>query len=178
MFVVVKNDIYKLMRGMKKFGMLFLCIALAISISCGQAGKKQAADQSQPEAQAQEGPRMQDPQRGPGGRGQFNPEEMAKFQVQQMAEYVKFTEGQEAKVTELFVKYGKLMQEMRGAPGSFRDMTDAQRQEMRTKMEAQRAEQDKELKALLSEEQYKQYEVYQEEMQKRRMERMQQGGRP
>ena len=162
---------------MRKIGLLCLGFVLAITTSCGQGGKKQGT--AQPQEQA---PQMQDMRRGPGGPGgpgggmSFNPEDMAKRQVEQIGEVVKFTDGQEAKVTEVMLKYAKKMQEMRGAPGNFMDMSDAQRQEMREKMEAQRAEQNKELKAILSADQFKLYEAYQAEQQKRRMERMQQGG--
>lgn len=165
---------------MKRFGLLCLGFVLAITTSCGQGGKKQA----QSATPADQAPAVQDPQRGPGGPGgpggrmQFDPEEMAIFQTEQIAEYVTFTEGQEAKVTEINLKYAGKMREMRGEPGSFRDMSDKQREEFRTKMDEMNAEKDKELKALFTEEQYKQYEVYKEEMAKMRRERMMQGGRP
>jgi len=86
---------------------------------------------------------------------------------------VTFTEGQEEKLMEVFKKSGEKMTEMRQGK-SFRDMSDEERQEMRSKMETINAERDKEIKALLSEEQQKQYEDYLKEMQQRRSERMQQ----
>lgn len=162
---------------MKKIGLFFLGFALAITTSCGQGGKSQST------AQAEQAQAMQDPQRpggpgGPGGRMQFNPEDMAKRQTEQIGEYVKYTGDQEAKVNEINLKYAKKMQEMRGEPGSFRDMSDAQRQEFRKKMDEVNAQKDEELKGLFTADQYKQYEVFKEEMAKMRRERMMQGGRP
>ena len=108
-----------------------------------------------------------------GGRGQVSPEEMAKRQTEQLGEFVKFTEGQEEKILEINKKFGEKMTEMRTGR-SFRDMSDEERQEMRSKMETIQADRDNEIKALLSEEQLKQYEEYQKEMEQRRMNRMQQ----
>jgi hypothetical protein len=163
---------------MKKFGLFFLSFALAITTSCGQGGK------SQNSGQVAQAPEQQDPQRpggpggqgGPGGRMQFNPEDMAKRQTEQIGEYVKYTEGQAAKVTEINLKYAQKMREMRGEPGNFRDMTDAQRQEFRKKMDEMNTQKDGELKKLFTADQYKQYEVFKEEQAKMRRERMMQGG--
>jgi len=111
---------------------------------------------------------------GPGGgNGQFSPEDMAKRQVEMLGEFVTFTEGQKEKVIEVYMKAGEKMTEMRQGK-SFRDMSDEERQEMRSKMEAINAERDTQLKSLFSEEQLKQYEEYLKEMEQRRQERMQQ----
>lgn len=149
---------------MRRTALICFILALAMTFGCGQSGR-----QGQNQSQGQEPPRGE---RGPGqgfgpggqgGRGQFSPEDMAKRQVEGMAEYVKFTEGQEAKVYDLILKYGKKQQEMRSGV-SFRDMTDEQRQEMRAKRQEMQAEQDKEMKTILTEEQFTQYEAYREQM--------------
>jgi hypothetical protein len=108
-----------------------------------------------------------------GGPGQFSPEDMAKRQTEMLGQYVKFTEGQEAKIQEVYKKFGKKMTDMRSGK-SFRDMSDEERQEMRQTMESINTDREKEIKALLSEEQLKQYDEYQQEMEKRRQDRMQQ----
>ena len=114
---------------MKRWSLFFLYF-FAITSGCGQSGKKQNAGQPQ----EQQAPQEQYQRRGPGGRGrpQFNPEDMAKRQTSQIGEFVKFAEGQEAKVTEINLKYAKMMMENRGQ-GNFRDMNEAQRNEWRAK---------------------------------------------
>jgi hypothetical protein len=148
---------------MRKAGIICFILALAITFGCGQSGKQgQTQTQSQNPPTDQEG-RGQGFGPGQGGRGQFSPEDMAKRQVEGIAEYVKFTEGQEAKVYDLILKYAKKQQEMRSGV-SFRDMTDEQRQEMRVKRQEMQTEQDKEMKTILTEEQFTQYEAYREQM--------------
>lgn len=108
------------------------------------------------------------PPQGEGGqRRQFTPEDMAKRQTEQMKEYIKLSKDEEKKVNEINLKYAKKSQELREGV-SFRDMTDKQREEMRTKMEAQQEEKDKELKKIFSADQWKQYEKYKEEARARR----------
>lgn len=157
---------------MKRWSLFFLVIFFAITTGCGQSGKKQNAGQPQEQQAPQEQYQRRGPG-GPGGRPQFNPEDMAKRQTSQIGEFVKFAEGQEAKVTEINLKYAKMMMENRGQ-GNFRDMNEAQRNEWRAKMEKQQQDKDNEFKALFSAEQYKQYETYKQEQEKRRRERMQQ----
>lgn len=102
----------------------------------------------------------------PGQPGQFNPEEIAKRQTREIGEAVGFTEGQEAKVYDLNLKFAKKRQELRSGV-SFREMDDKARQEMREKMNTLDTGRDKEMKEILTEGQYKKYEVYrQERMQK------------
>ncbi len=107
---------------------------------------------------------------GPGQPGQFNPEEIAKRQTREIGDAVGFTEGQEAKVYDLNLKFAKKRQELRSGV-SFRDMSDQKRQEMREKMNAIDAEKDKEMKKILSEDQFRKYEVYRQERMQRMRER-------
>lgn len=111
--------------------------------------------------------KAQPPQGEGGQRRQFTPEDMAKRQTEQMKEYIKLSKDEEKKVNEINLKYAKKSQELREGV-SFRDMTDKQREEMRTKMEAQQEEKDKELKKIFSADQWKQYEKYKEEARARR----------
>ncbi len=158
---------------MKKAGLIILTIMLAAGLGCGQSGNKSS---NQPAVQeTNQGP-LRDAQRGPGpgqpgGRRQFSPEDQAKRQTENIGEYVKFTEGQETKVYELNLKYAKLRQEMwrSGRPG---EMTEAAREDMRVKMETQQQEMNKELKSILTGDQFKKYEQYLEE----RMQRMRERG--
>jgi hypothetical protein len=152
---------------MYKFGLIILSVLLAFSFGCGKSGQKNTQQTEQAPA-GENGQR-----RGPGGRGQFNPEEMAKRQTEQIGQFVTFTEGQEAKILEINLKYGEKMRELRrGGPGM--EMSDAERQEMWAKREALQTEKDTEIKAVLTEEQVKDYEEYLEDAQRRMQERMQQ----
>lgn len=138
---------------MRKFGFLLLMFVIAAT-----AGKAQPGQGGQ----------------GPGQPRQFNPEEMAKRQTQEIGEAVQFTQGQEARVNDLNLKFAKKRQELRSG-GSFRDMDDAARQEMRKKMEALDTEKSKEMKQILTGEQYVKYEKYLVERQQRNRDR---GPRP
>jgi hypothetical protein len=97
------------------------------------------------------------------------PEEMAKQQTEQIKEKCDLDKAQEKKVYELSLKSGKemakLRQEMRDGSGD--------REAMREKMTKMRDEQNKEMKKILSEDQYKKYEQYLEE---RRAARQRGGG--
>jgi len=76
----------------------------------------------------------------------------------------------EKKVHDLNLKYAKKSQELRGG-GNFMDMSDAQREKMRAQMTAQQEEKDKEMKKILSADQYKQYEKYRAEARQRMQQR-------
>ncbi|MFZ5428993.1 MAG: hypothetical protein ACOZDD_02090 [Bacteroidota bacterium] len=107
----------------------------------------------------------------PGGQGRnFSPEDMAKRQTEQIGEYVKMDKALEKKVHDLNLKYAKKSQELRGG-GNFMDMSDAQREKMRAQMTAQQEEKDKEMKKILSADQYKQYEKYRAEARQRMQQR-------
>jgi periplasmic protein CpxP/Spy len=152
---------------MYRFGLIILTVLLAFSFGCGNKGQKntQGTEQNSPFGGRQG--------RGEGGRGQFSAEDMAKRQTERLGTVLTFTEGQEAKILEVNKKYAEKTMEMRrGGPGM--EMSDAERQEMRTQMEEMQAEKDKEIKALLTEEQQAKYDEYQKEMQQRMQERMQQ----
>lgn len=107
----------------------------------------------------------------PGGQGMRNmsPEDRAKRETERIGEYVKYTAGQDAKVTALNLKYIQKQSENRPS-GDFRNMSDADRDAWRKKMEAIDTEKNGEMKKLLTADQYKQYEAYL----KARAERMQQ----
>ena len=106
----------------------------------------------------------------PGGR-QFSPEDMAKRQTEQMGEYVKMPQDLQQKVYDLNLKYAKKSADMFQGGGNFRDMSDADRQKMREKREALNKEKDTEMKKILSADQFKAYEKYQEEARQRMMQR-------
>lgn len=95
--------------------------------------------------------------------GQFNPEDMAKFQAQHIQEVCKTDTAQTRKITEYLVKSTKqMMEQMQNNQGGF-DM-----EGFRKRQEEQNAF----LKATLNEEQFKLYT----EDQKKMMERFRQGG--
>lgn len=157
---------------MYRLGLMVVAAWLIVLAGCGRFG--QSNNQSNEQGNSQNERPGGRGNFGPGGGpGQFSPEDMARRQIEMIGEFVTFTEGQEEKLMEVFKKSGEKMTEMRQGK-SFRDMSDEERQEMRSKMETINAERDKEIKAMLSEEQQKQYEDYLKEMQQRRSERMQQ----
>lgn len=130
------------MNAMKKFGLFLMIILFATVVVSAQ----------------------------PGGR-QGTPEDMAKRQTEQMGEYVKMPQDLQKKVYDLNLKYAKKSAEMFQGGGSFRDMSDADRQKMREKREAMNKEKDTEMKKILSADQFKAYEKYQEEARQRMMQR-------
>ncbi|HAX95404.1 MAG TPA: hypothetical protein DCY35_02610 [Prolixibacteraceae bacterium] len=130
------------MNAMKKFGLFLMIILFATVVVSAQ----------------------------PGGR-QGTPEDMAKRQTEQMGEYVKMPQDLQKKVYDLNLKYAKKSAEMFQGGGNFRDMSDADRQKMREKREAMNKEKDTEMKKILSADQFKAYEKYQEEARQRMMQR-------
>jgi periplasmic protein CpxP/Spy len=153
---------------MYKFGFIILTVLLAFSYGCGNKGQNQSQGTEQaPPFGGREG-------RGMGGRGQFSPADMAQRQTDRLAEAIQLNDDQKAQILEINKKYAEKSMEMRRG-GRGMDMSDAERQEMRTKMAEIQAEKDKEIKAVLSAEQQTQYDEYQKEMQQRMQERMQQG---
>lgn len=100
--------------------------------------------------------------------GNFNPEDMAKRQADQAKETCKLDDAQYKKVLELFTNQTKQMMarmdSIRNAGGQMQfDPADMQKRQ---------EEQNKALKAILTEEQFKAYQKAQEE----RMARFRQGG--
>ncbi|WP_167608106.1 DUF4890 domain-containing protein [Maribellus sediminis] len=98
------------------------------------------------------------------GPRNFDPKEMAKRQTEELTEQLDLNKDQQKKVLELNEKYGNKMSEMRD------DMRNGggDREAMREKMTKMREEQNKEMKKILTEDQYKKYEKYLEERRSRR----------
>jgi len=97
------------------------------------------------------------------GRGNFDPEEMAKRQTEQIKEAVGLNADQEKKVYELKLATGKKMTELRDemqGGGGFEGMREA--------FGKIREEEDKKMKEILTNEQWKAYEKWQEERRQRR----------
>lgn len=94
----------------------------------------------------------------PGGQRNFDPAERAKSQTAELKEALGLNKDQEKKVYDLNLESNKNMakmrQEMQGGGGF---------EGMREKMTKMREEQDKKMKAILTEAQWTKYEKYQEE---------------
>ncbi|HDR52878.1 MAG TPA: hypothetical protein ENN90_14870 [Mariniphaga anaerophila] len=95
------------------------------------------------------------------GQRNMDPEEMAKRQTEQLKEAVGLDNEQEKKAHEIYLETGKKMSAMR------EEMQGGGFEGMREKMQEMRAEQDKELKKVLTEAQWKKYEKFQEERRSR-----------
>ena len=93
------------------------------------------------------------------GMGNFDPKEMAKRQTEELTKTLDLNKDQQKKVLDLNLKQAEKMQamreEMRNGGGD--------REAMRGKMMQLREEQNKEMKKVLTESQYKKYEKYLEE---------------
>jgi len=102
------------------------------------------------------------PQGGP--RGPMNPEDMAKRQTEKLKETLKLSADQEKKVYDINLKYAKKRSEMfkAGMQGGDRDA-------MREKMTQMQTEESKEMKTVLTADQYTAYEKYLEEQRQKRM---------
>ena len=100
----------------------------------------------------------------PGGQRNFDPEERAKSQTAELKEALGLNKDQEKKVYDINLESNKNMakmrQEMSGGGGGFEGM--------REKFAKMREEQDKKMKAVLTEAQWGKYEKYQEERRSRR----------
>lgn len=94
------------------------------------------------------------------GPRNFDPKEMAKRQTEELTKQLDLNKDQQKKVLELNEKYANKMSEMRNGGGD--------REAMREKMTKMREEQNKEMKKILTEDQYKKYEKYLEERRSRR----------
>jgi len=101
-----------------------------------------------------------------GGQRNFNPEDMAKRQSAELKEALGLDKAQEKKVYAINLKSGNEMKEIWENSGG-------DRTGMREKMAKIRDNSNKEMKKVLSEDQWKKYEKYQEE---RRKQRGQRGG--
>lgn len=154
---------------MKKIGLYFFALVLVSAFGCGQSGNKSQTTAPSPDR----GTYQDGPGRGGrgGGRGQFNPEDFAARQTEQMSEFIRLSEEQKQKVYDLNLLYSKKSQELRSG-GSFRDMSDGEREAFREKMNALQEEKSLEIKKILNEDQLPDYEKYQEEMRSRMRDRM------
>lgn len=94
-----------------------------------------------------------------GEQREFNPENMAKRQTEELKEKLGLDKAQEKKVYELNLESGKKMAAMRGDM----QMGGGDRDKMREKFGKLRDDQNKEMKKVLSEDQYTKYEKYLEE---------------
>lgn len=95
------------------------------------------------------------------GQRNMDPEEMAKRQTAQLKEAVGLDNEQKKKAQEIYLETGKKMSAMR------EEMQSGGFEGMREKMQEMRTEQDKKLKEVLSDEQWKKYEKFQEERRSR-----------
>jgi protein CpxP len=120
---------------MKRLGFLLMVLVLLSNVACGQRGGQN-----------------------------FDPEERAKSQTEQLKKVLDLDKDQEKEVYELNLKAGKEMAEMRKEMQGGGD-----REAMCEKFGAMREKNNKEMKKVLSDNQYKKYLKFQEEqMQKRR----------
>jgi len=135
---------------MNRIVFLVSVLVMALAISCNQSSKSNS--QSGPESG------------GGMGRGNFNPEEMADRQIEQIKETLDLSNTQEkqmhALIMENFEEMGKMREEMQNSGGGFEGM--------REQMQKVREEQDTKVKAILSDEQWEKYQTYQEERRSRR----------
>lgn len=122
---------------MKNLGFLLVILVLISNVACGQRNGQN-----------------------------FDPEERAKSQTEQLKKALDLDKDQEKKVYALNLKAGKEMAEMR------KDMQGGggDREAMREKFGAMREKQNKEMKKILSDDQYKEYEKFVKEQMERRRE--------
>ncbi|QIA08231.1 hypothetical protein [Draconibacterium halophilum] len=98
-----------------------------------------------------------------GGQRQFNPEEMAKRQTERYKTELKMNDTQTEKMEQVLLASYKKMSTMRE---EMRE--DVDRTKMREQMTEWRAEQEKEIKKILTDEQFVKYEKLMEERRSRR----------
>jgi periplasmic protein CpxP/Spy len=96
------------------------------------------------------------------GQRNMNPEDMAKQQTAGIKEAVGLNAKQEKQVYDLNLESSKKMQAMRS------EMQGGGFEGMREKMAEEREEQDKKMKAILTDAQWKKYEKYREEQRAQR----------
>jgi hypothetical protein len=89
---------------MYRIGLFALAVLLVLFSGCGRFGKNnsQNTEQQQPSGNSGTG-------RGAfgGGQGRFTPEDQAKRLIDGMGEYIKLTEEQKTKITEVSLNYSK-----------------------------------------------------------------------
>ena len=97
------------------------------------------------------------------GQGNYDPVESAKKQTEVLKKELDLNKDQEKKVHELNLKAANKMADLR------KEMQNSgSREEMREKFGEMREEQNKEMKKILTDDQYKKYEKYLEERRARR----------
>ena len=139
---------------MKKIGYSLLVLLMVFSVSCNQSSQNNSQ------------PSYGGPGGGGNGPGNFDPQAMLDRQMEQMKERLNLKDEQEKQIRDImskgFDEMRKMREEMRdnGGGGNFEGM--------REQMQQMREEQNKKIKAILSENQWYEYEAMQEEMRSRR----------
>lgn len=128
---------------MKKTGILFVAFIMASTFAMAQPG------------------------------GNYNPEERAKRQTEELTEKLDLTKDQAKQVEAINIKYGKKRSDMYSAMRAGGGMD---REAMGEKREAMQKEQTKEMKAVLSDAQMIKYEAYLKEQAEKRAQGRGQGG--
>ncbi len=125
-------------------------------------------------AQAQRGSGQRPSQAG-GGRPQMDPAERVERQTQRLKEVLSLTDEQTLKVKDIYKKYSEKHREAFQKARESGEEFD--REKMREQMQATMAQQDNEVRALLTEEQKVKFEAFIKERAER-MKNWQQGQRP
>lgn len=98
------------------------------------------------------------------GPGQMDPEQMAQFMTEYMAEQYDLDKDQTAKILDINKKFSK---DMMSNTGNFMEMSDEERQAFMQKMQKLSDDRDKKFKEVMTKEQYDKYVKDQEEMRNR-----------
>ncbi len=134
------------------------------------------------EAQRGSGERPSQSKDRPEGRGRMNPEEMVDRQVTTLTKELTLSEKQSKELRVLLTKNMEArkaeMEKRRAEMEAAREKGDVDRDKMRAAMQAERSKQDKEIKALLNDEQKAKYDQLQKEREERWKNRQGGGPRP
>jgi periplasmic protein CpxP/Spy len=133
---------------MNKILFSFMALVIVLATSCNQSSNRNSQ-----------------PSFDPGGRqGNFDPEAMANRQVEQLKETLNLSSDQQKQMHDIMIESSENMRKMRDQMqndgGGFEGM--------REQMQQIREEQNKKIKAILSDAQWEKYETYQEEIRARR----------
>jgi len=110
-----------------------------------------------------------------GDRGQMQnmtPEQRVQKQVEKMTKDLSLDAKQQEAVSQLLTEKSKKMQDARAKRSGGGQMTDDERKEMRTAMQAERQDTDTKLKAILNADQFKKYSEQRAQNEDRMRERM------
>ena len=104
------------------------------------------------------------------GDRQFVPEDVAKRQTEALKKEISLTNEQEPKVKAIYLKYAKKQDEsMKAGQGTdWQSMSDEDRTKRREEWQKTTEERDKEIKKVITAEQYKKYEKWRDEQNSRR----------